>query len=229
MTLSAAYSSSSLWFRLRASAFSALLALPSFAAAQVALPQGAGAPAPTPAAASTVPASPDVTSAAAASAQDGRAVGQPTAASRQDDDVDQAIADFTRGPPAAGQPPAPDDGPRQIHGEIGAAVGSQGYSSAYVEAEIPIGSDSTLGVAVGENQQQLYRHGPTVTGKSLSLSLVLGQPEMSTGCAPPPEASGQPTSLWTQQMRDGANYGRDGCRPSGGYGFAPRDWPAPQP
>jgi len=199
------------------------------AAALCAAPAMAQAPTPTSAPPASAPSpAPTGTDAPAPPAQG--VVSQPTAAVRGDDDVDQAIADFTRAPAGDAANAAPDDGPRQIHGEVGAAIGSRGYRSGYAEAEIPIGSDSTLGVAVGESQQQLYKHGPTVTGKSLSLSLVVGQPELPKACeAAPPQDEGQPTSLWAQQMHDAAAYSAPACRPLAGYGLGFQDRPPPQP
>ena len=45
---------------------------------------------------------------------------------------------------------APDSGRRPIHGVAGVSIGTGGYSSAYVAADIPVGDRGTLGVAVSE-------------------------------------------------------------------------------
>lgn len=39
---------------------------------------------------------------------------------------------------------------RQIHGEVGASIGTGGYKSAYVSALIPVGETGTLGIAYSE-------------------------------------------------------------------------------
>jgi len=49
------------------------------------------------------------------------------------------------------------DGKRQVHGEVGASVGTGGYRSGYVSTLIPIGESSTLGVAV--SQTDYGKHG----------------------------------------------------------------------
>jgi hypothetical protein len=42
------------------------------------------------------------------------------------------------------------DGKRQIHGETGVSIGTGGYRNGYVSTLIPIGENSTLGVAVSQ-------------------------------------------------------------------------------
>uniref|UniRef100_B0T5C3 Uncharacterized protein n=1 Tax=Caulobacter sp. (strain K31) TaxID=366602 RepID=B0T5C3_CAUSK len=49
------------------------------------------------------------------------------------------------------------DGKRQIHGEAGVSIGTGGYRSGYVSSLIPIGENSTLGVAV--SQTDFGKHG----------------------------------------------------------------------
>jgi hypothetical protein len=123
-------------------------------------------------------------SAGAVMAQSDGAQGDPSApviaptaaAAAQADTTDAQIAAWTAAPP-----PSPTDalvkgdaaGPRQIHGEAGVSIGSSGYRSGYVAADIPIGTDSSLGVAVSESQLKL-KHGPTLKNQSLAVSLRLG-------------------------------------------------------
>ena len=70
--------------------------------------------------------------------------------------------------------------PRQIHGSAGVAVGSNGYSSAYVSSLIPIGKDSTLGLAVSQTDYGggTLDHGrirlPKGRSQSVAVSLQLG-------------------------------------------------------
>jgi hypothetical protein len=42
--------------------------------------------------------------------------------------------------------------PRKIHGVVDVAVGSNGYRSAFVASELPVGKTSTLTIAVGQTQ-----------------------------------------------------------------------------
>jgi hypothetical protein len=53
--------------------------------------------------------------------------------------------------------PLDKDGKRQVHGEVGASVGTGGYRSGYVSTLIPIGETGTLGVAV--SQTDFGKHG----------------------------------------------------------------------
>jgi len=69
---------------------------------------------------------------------------------------------------------------RQIHGEAGVSVGSNGYSSEYVSTLIPIGKDGTLGVAVSQSNYggNTVDHGryrlPKGRSQSVAISLELG-------------------------------------------------------
>ena len=69
---------------------------------------------------------------------------------------------------------------RQIHGEAGVSVGSNGYSSAFVSTLIPIGKDGTLGVAVSQADYggNTVDHGryrlPRGKSQSVAISLQLG-------------------------------------------------------
>lgn len=62
-----------------------------------------------------------------------------------DDSSKAKSADGKDEPVADMAPPKPD---RQIHGEVGAAIGSRGYRSAYGVATIPVGQSSSVTVAV---------------------------------------------------------------------------------
>jgi len=80
--------------------------------------------------------------------------------------------------------------PRQIHGSAGVAVGSNGYSSAYVSTLIPVGKDSTLGIAVSQADYggNTVDHGryrlPKGRSQSVAVSLQLGngQGTVPDGC-----------------------------------------------
>ena len=80
--------------------------------------------------------------------------------------------------------------PRQIHGSAGVAIGSNGYSSAYVSSLIPVGKDSTLGIAVSQADWggTTVDHGryrlPKGRSQSLAVSLQIGngQGRVPDGC-----------------------------------------------
>jgi hypothetical protein len=69
---------------------------------------------------------------------------------------------------------------RQIHGEAGVSVGSNGYSSEFVSTLIPIGKDGTLGLAVSQSDYggNKVDHGryrlPRGKSQSVAISLSLG-------------------------------------------------------
>jgi hypothetical protein len=70
------------------------------------------------------------------------------------------------------------DAPRQVHGVVDVSAGSNGYRSAFVATEIPVGKTGTATIAVGETRFNGrgwggpgYRQGP---GGSQSLALGLG-------------------------------------------------------
>jgi hypothetical protein len=67
------------------------------------------------------------------------------------------------GPGADDPAPEPD---RKIHGEVGAAIGSGGYRSAYGVAVIPIGksSSATVAVSTGHGPWPLVADGPWYAG-----------------------------------------------------------------
>lgn len=80
--------------------------------------------------------------------------------------------------------------PRQVHGSAGVSVGSNGYSSAYVSSLIPVGKDSTLGIAVAQSNWggTTVDHGryrlPKGRSQSVAVSLQLGGANETTpdGC-----------------------------------------------
>jgi hypothetical protein len=138
------------------------------------------------------------------------------AAVAQTDTTDAQIAAWTAAPP-----PSPTDAPakgeaaapRQIHGEAGAAIGSDGYRSGYVTTDIPIGANSDLGLGVSESQIKL-KHGPTLTNQSLALSLSLGkQTAPPSDCGRSLRVNNQNVEpLWVSHLR-GAPLapGEDAC------------------
>jgi hypothetical protein len=76
------------------------------------------------------------------------------------------------------------DEPRQIHGFVDATVGSNGYRSAFVESEIPVGKTGTATIAIGETRFDGrgfggpgYRGGPGGSSQNLALGLALGGAE----------------------------------------------------
>jgi len=73
------------------------------------------------------------------------------------------------------------DEPRQVHGFVDVAAGSNGYRSAFVESEIPVGKTGTATIAIGETRFDGrsfggpgYRGGPGGTSQNLALGLALG-------------------------------------------------------
>lgn len=71
---------------------------------------------------------------------------------------------------------------RKVHGEVSVAVGSQGYRSAYVRTDLPVGKTGTLSIAVQETRFN-GRFGPR-DYRSVGLGLDL------SGAAP--DAAGLP-------------------------------------
>ncbi|WP_309604113.1 hypothetical protein [Phenylobacterium sp.] len=63
--------------------------------------------------------------------------------------------------------------PRTVHGVVDVAVGTGGYRSAYLRADLPIGASSTLSVAVRETRSD-GRFGPRQQ-QDLGLSLAFGE------------------------------------------------------
>lgn len=73
------------------------------------------------------------------------------------------------------------ESPRKVHGEAGVAVGTGGYSSAYVASLFPVGETGTLGIAVSQTRMgsagrfagPAYGYGDG-TRQSVAMSLALG-------------------------------------------------------
>ncbi len=120
------------------------------------------------------------------------------------------------------------DGKRQIHGSAGFSVGSGGYRSAYASAIMPVGENTTVGVAVSKTNYGKrggfvdpeygyggygYGAGPWRRGgesQSLALSVMTGpgrgHSDVPDGCAPGFRDGGRYVEpLWVQGMRDGAS------------------------
>lgn len=103
---------------------------------------------------------------------------------------------------ASAPPPSLDDGavdgvvenaPRQVHGEVGVAVGTGGYRSAYAISTFPVGRTGALTVAVGETRNGrgfgYGGYGPGGYGRgaqqSLGISLDMGGSDRDgTRCRP---------------------------------------------
>lgn len=133
---------------------------------------------------------------------------------------------------------------RQVHGQVGVAVGTGGYRSAFVQADIPVGETGMLSVAVSESRSNhAYAYGgypgygyggPGSYGafgygdsfghgarRSLGVSLYLGDSVRSGDCRgrftpvkPPSIGSG-----WSDDRRcatpGSSRFGRS--RPEGAY------------
>jgi hypothetical protein len=115
----------------------------------------------------------------------------PTATATTADQIDA----FIRSAP----PPKLDDGTpagvvppeRKVHGEVGVAVGSGGYRSAYVTSVMPVGETGTLALAVSQTKYGKnggpgwgpgygYGYGPG-TRSTVGMSLALGEAAQA-GC-----------------------------------------------
>lgn len=88
--------------------------------------------------------------------------------------------------------------PRQVHGQVGVAVGTGGYRSAYVQSDIPVGRDGNLSIFVQQTQGGRghgYGYGNGYgygydggygygghSGQSLGLSLDLSGPTRTADC-----------------------------------------------
>lgn len=116
------------------------------------------------------------------------------------------------------------DGKRKIHGSAGFSVGSGGYRSAYASALMPVGENTTVGVAVSKTDygkrgaylDPYYGYGggygyggPWRRGgesQSLALSVMTGSgrghSDVPAGCAPGfRDGSRYVEPLWVQDMR----------------------------
>lgn len=108
--------------------------------------------------------------------------------------TDEQIKAWINDAPKLERTPATDadssPAPRQVHGSAGVAVGSNGYRSAYVSSLIPVGKDSTLGIAVSQADYGggTVDHGrfrlPKGHSQSLAVSLQVGngQTQVPDGC-----------------------------------------------
>ncbi len=82
--------------------------------------------------------------------------------------------------PAADLPIAPAAGvtsgevPRVVHGMVDVAVGSNGYRSAFVRSDLPIGKSGSVSIAVGETRFDGRGRSGAATRQSLALGLTLG-------------------------------------------------------
>jgi hypothetical protein len=79
--------------------------------------------------------------------------------------------------------------PRKVHGVVDVAVGSNGYRSAYVRSDLPVGKTGTLSIAVGESKINGRAGGYGGYGayggrfgggdrQSLAVALSLGEPAL---------------------------------------------------
>jgi len=93
------------------------------------------------------------------------------------------------------------DPKRDVHGQMGVAIGSGGYRSAFVQSDIPIGRTGLLSVVVQETRSdRTYGyHGGYGDRRSLGLSLYLG------GAGPLKPCRGRDGAL-----RDRSGVGHDG-------------------
>ena len=96
--------------------------------------------------------------------------------------------------------------PRAIHGEVGVGAGSNGFSTEYGVADIPLGKTSDLVVA-GSNTDAHFRGRGGVQGQSLSVGLFLN------GASP----AQQPCNA---AQGSGAEFG-SAPQPPVGYGTGP--------
>ena len=105
----------------------------------------------------------------------------------------------------------PGTGKRQVHGEVGIAVGTGGYRSAYAMSLIPVGETGTLAIAVSESRNARFGgygyggYGGYGAGDRQSIGLSYS----SSGAATDPEAScaGRRGPSW----HDGRGRGPEAC------------------
>ncbi|USQ96726.1 hypothetical protein [Caulobacter sp. RL271] len=127
------------------------------------------------------------------------------------------------------------DGKRKIHGSMGVSVGTGGYRSAYASALIPVGENTTVGVAVSQTDFGKrggyyadpyygggyyggygYGYGPGYgrtrggSQQSVALSVMAGAggrgDSTPEGCAPGFRDGGRYVEpLWVEGLRDGAH------------------------
>jgi hypothetical protein len=104
-------------------------------------------------------AAPMATAPAASAATSGPPIsGSPAAGAPAPMTIGEQIDNYLKTSPAAALPKdnalgvTSTDEPRQIHGMVDLAAGSNGYRSAYVASELPIGKTATATIAVRETQ-----------------------------------------------------------------------------
>ena len=134
--------------------------------------------------------------------------------------------------PAALSEERDEDGKRKIHGSMGVSVGTGGYRSAYASALIPVGENTTVGVAVSKTDFGKrggfyadpyygygyggYGYGPGYgrlrggSQQSVALSVMSGAGGRSSdtpeGCAPGFRDGGRYVEpLWVEGLRDGVH------------------------
>ncbi len=132
--------------------------------------------------------------------------------------------------PAALSDERDENGKRKIHGSMGVSVGTGGYRSAYASALIPVGENTTVGVAVSKTDfgkrgvvyaDPYYGYGYGYGGygygrlrggsqQSVALSVMSGMGGRSSdtpeGCAPGFRDGGRYVEpLWVEGLRDGAH------------------------
>jgi len=132
--------------------------------------------------------------------------------------TDEQIADWIKGAPPLGLSGSDDSGgvisatpDRGVHGEAGAFVSNRGYGG-YVAATMPVGKDTTLGLAVADTHYSgRYFRGDS---RSLAASLAIGQPfQRPASCPAGVQVGGRYVEpLWASQIR-GAPLANDpdGC------------------
>ena len=133
------------------------------------------------------------------------------------------IADWIKGAPPLGLSDDSDGGgvistapDKGVHGEAGAFVSNRGYGG-YVAATMPVGKDTTLGLAVADTQYNgRYFRG---NARSVAASLAIGQPVQRPADCPAGVQIGDHyvEPLWASRMR-GAPLADD---PSGCFAPAP--------
>jgi hypothetical protein len=133
---------------------------------------------------------------AAHAADDTAPIANPRAdetAAQIDDWIREASAE-----PAAGAatPDRPVD--RQMHGEVGFGIGTNGYRSAYGIVTMPIGKTGTATVALSENRMNF--RGRRGTDRSLALSLAFGDAARSPAAGPRACDDGPPLGPFNHQV-----------------------------
>jgi len=97
-------------------------------------------------------------------------VAPAAATASQNDAIDAWIRSASTDPAPALGLEDPVEVPRRIHGEVGAAVGSNGYRSFYGDVSVPFGRASSLDVAAADEQWKSKRWG---SGERRTLAIGL--------------------------------------------------------